>query len=167
MKPDTPDYAHLDWLIRSRESNQRAALELHKLISTHSSKIKKTKQLSVKAQALTAITFSLWRSAFLADKTGTHEATIQDAHTFLGKMLTDNAITYPQDRASREWTYNYYMDAAKSGLLSLAKHWPEVSGTLSSKNKVIKGSTVASRRWDKYQATLRIALDRFQLELEK
>lgn len=91
-KPDTPDHAHLAWLIRSRESNQRASLTLHKLIDEHFDKVKKSKQLSVKAQVLAAVCFSLWRAAFLADKLGTHEATIQDVRAFLGKMLTDNAI---------------------------------------------------------------------------
>jgi len=164
-KPDTPSYAHLDWLIRSREANQRASLELHKLVGTHSSKIKKKKPLSVKAQVLTSVAFSLWRAAFLADKTGTHAATIEDAHAFLGKMLTDNAITYPQDRASREWTYNYYMEAARHGLQILAKNWLSVEATLSQKTKVKKGSTLESRRWDKYQATLNAAINEFKGEL--
>jgi hypothetical protein len=140
---------------------------LHRLVDTHFDKIKKTKQLSVKAQVLTAVCFSLWRAAFLADKTGTHAATIQDVRTFLGKMLTDNAITYPQDRASREWTYNYYMEAAKHSLLLLTEKWPEVETAMSKETKVKKGTTVSSRRWDKYQSTLEVALKHFEVELEK
>ena len=116
-KQDLLDHAHLEWLIDSREANQRASLQLHKLITAHMADVKTKKPLSIKAQVLTAVCFSLWRAAFLADKTGTHDATIDDAYAFLGKMLTDNAITYPQDRASREWTFNYYMEAAKNSLL--------------------------------------------------
>ena len=167
MKADTPDHTHLEWLIRSRESNQRASLQLHKLIHAHFEKIKGKKPLSVKAQVLTSVCFSLWRAAFLADKTGTHEATLKDLQAFLGKMLTDNAITYPQDRASREWTFNYYVEAAKSGLLILAKHWPAVSDTLSVKKKVTKGTTPAGRRWDRHQAALQVALEYFDQELGK
>lgn len=165
-KQDVPDHPHLEWLIRSREANQRASLQLHKLIDTHLIEAKPAKPLSAKAQVLTAVCFSLWRAAFLADKTGVHEATIKDAHAFLGKMLTDNAITYPQDRASREWTFNYYMEAAKSGLLILAKTWPDVGDTLSAKKKVEKGTTAPSRRWDRHQAALEVALTHFQTGLE-
>lgn len=167
VKQDFPDHAHIDWLIRSREANQRASLQLHKLIDAHLIGSKPVKSLSTKAQVLTAVCFSLWRAAFLADKTGVHEATIKHAHEFLGKMLTDNAITYPQDRASREWTFNYYMEAAKSGLLILAKTWADVGDTLSAKKKVAKGTTAPSRRWDRHQTALEVALKRFQSELEK
>lgn len=165
-KQELLDHAHLDWLIRSREANQRASLQLHKLIDAHLLGIKPAKSLSTRAQVITSVCFSLWRAAFLADKTGVHEATIKHAHEFLGKMLTDNAITYPQDRASREWTFNYYMEAAKSGLLILAKTWPDVSDTLSAKKKVVKGSTAPSRRWDRHQSALDVALKHFQAELE-
>lgn len=165
MKPDTPSHAHLEWLISSREANQRTSLELHRLIDSCFDKIKKTKRLSVGAQVLTAVCFSLWRAAFLADKTGVREATIKHAREFLGKMLTDNAITYPQDRASREWTCNYYMEAAKNGLLILADRWPEVGEVLKKEKKVKKGTTVSSRRWDRYQAALDVALEHFTLEI--
>jgi hypothetical protein len=166
VKTDLPDHAHLDWLIRSREANQRASLRLHKLLDTHFDKIKNEKKtLSIQAQVLTSVCFSLWRAAFLADKTGTHEATLQHAQAFLGKMLTDNAITYPQDRASREWTFNYYVEAARNGLLILAKAWPGVAPTLSQKKKLVKGTTAAGRRWDRHQAALDVALDQFEKEL--
>lgn len=167
VKSEVPSHTHLEWLIRSREANQRASLQLHKLIEDYFDKIKKTKPLSIKAQVLTSICFSLWRAAFLADKTGTHEATIQHAHAFLGKMLTDNAITYPQDRASREWTFNYYMEAAKNGLLILAKTCPDVGAKLSEKKRTAKGTTAAGRRWDRHMAALQLALELFQTELKK
>ena len=166
MKAETLDHTHLEWLIRSRESNQQSTLQLHKLIHAHFEKIKGKKTLSVKAQALATVCFSLWRAAFLADKTGTHAATVRDVQAFLGKMLTDNAITYPQDRASREWTFNYSVEAARNGLLALAKHWPEVSSTLSVVKKITKGTTAAGRRWDRHQAALQVALEHFKKEVE-
>jgi hypothetical protein len=144
-----------------------ASLQLHKLITDHLAKIQAAKALSNKAQVLTAVCFSLWRAAFLADKTGTHEATIRHAHAFLGKMLTDNAIMYPQDRASREWTFNYYMETAKSGLLILAKGWPDIGDTLSVKKKVAKGTTAPGRRWDRHQSALEVALKHYEDELAK
>ena len=165
MKAETLDHRHLEWLIRSRELNQRSTLQLHKLIHMHFEKIKGRKQLSVKTQALAAVCFSLWRAAFLADRTGTHAATVRDVQTFLGRMLADNAIAYTQDRASREWTFNYYVEAARNGLLILAKHWPEVSNTLSVEKKVAAGSTAAGRRWDRHQEALQVALNCFEREV--
>jgi hypothetical protein len=166
-RPDTPDHAHLEWLIRSRAANQRATLLLHELIESHFEKIKKDKKSSVKAQVIAAVCFSLWRAAFLADKTGTHEAWLRDVQAFLGKLLTDNAINYPQDRASRDWTFNYYANCARDGLLMLSKAWPGVGETLSAVKKVTKGTTAPGRRWDRHQAAVEVALAEFQTELEK
>jgi hypothetical protein len=147
--------------------NQRASLLLHKLVDTHFKRIQKNKKSSEQAQVLASVCFSLWRAAFLADRTGTHEARLQAAQAFLGKMLTDNAITYPQDRASREWTFSYYMNCARDGLLSLANAWPNVGATLSARKRVVRGSTAAGRRWDRHQRALDVAMAEFQKELGK
>ena len=120
MKQDDLSLGHLGWLVKSRAANQLAALKLFKLFEKHPNKMKGT-ELSRTAQRLVAVCFSLWRAAFLADKTGSRDAVFEDARTFLGKMLIDNAITYPQDRSAREWTFNYYMGNAKDGLVALSK----------------------------------------------
>lgn len=164
-KTDNLEYEHLQWLVNSRTANQKSALSLHLVLEENSQAIKKSKELSTKAQILVAVCFSLWRAAFLADKTGIREAVLQDARAFLGKMLTDNAITYPQDRASREWTFNYYMNSAKDSLLNLADEWPAIEHTLSASRKASKGTTVSSRRWDRHQAAFEIAVSAFENEL--
>ena len=81
-------------------------------------------------------------------------------------MLTDNAITYPQDRSSREWTFNYYMNAAKNWLVELSEQWPDVAQTMSAKRREKKGTSKACRRWDRHQAALVVALESFREELE-
>lgn len=136
--PEHQDHEHLQWLVNSRTANQRAALWLLGLLDNHSEAIKKSKDYSTKAQVLVAVCFSLWRAAFLADKTGKREAVFTGARSFLAKMLGDNAIAYPQDRASREWTFNYYMNSAKDCLLILAKDWPDVERDLSAYKKVVQ-----------------------------
>lgn len=163
---ETPSHEHLGWLIDSRARNQRSALALHSLTDVHFDQIKKSLEATKKAQVLTAICFSLWRAAFLADKTGIRENTLNDVRTFLGKMLTDNAITYQQDRASREWTFNYYVNNARDNLQLLSRYWVRVGEMLVEKRPAKKGSTVAGRRWDKYQDCLDEAVDEFRAELE-
>ncbi len=58
---------------------------------------------------LVAIGFSLWRSAFLSDKTVGLKETTADAELFLEELLMSNAISYPQDRKAKDWTFNYYV----------------------------------------------------------
>lgn len=111
--------------------------------------------------------FSLWRAAFLADKTGKRHAVVEHAKTFLGKMIIDNAITYPQDRNAREWTFNYYTDNAKGGLLTLAKRWNSVGAVLAAKRKVPKESTTSQRRWNRYDDAFENAVECLTAELEE
>src|SRR5688572_31783879 len=103
---DTPasrdEISHLAWLVKSRSANQLSAVKLYKLFNKYPEKVKR-KELSQTAHNLVAVCFSLWRAAFLADKTGMRHAVFRDANAFLGEMLRNNAITYAQDRSTREW----------------------------------------------------------------
>ncbi|MFZ3219633.1 MAG: hypothetical protein WA174_06340 [Rhodoferax sp.] len=166
IKPETPNHQHLEWLIESRAINQKSTLSLHALLDAHFETLHKSPEKAKKVQLLAAVCFSLWRAAFLADKTGIREETLEDVRTFLGKMLTDNAITYPQDRASREWTFNYYMNSAKNFLMDLSEAWPIVADTLSKKITVNQGTSESSRRWDRHQAALSVALECFRKEFQ-
>jgi len=163
-KTDNLTPEHLGWLVESRASNQRAALRLFTLIEKHPEG-SKSKEFLRKTQTLIAACFSLWRAAFLADKTGRRHAVLADAKAFLGRMLTDNAINYPQDRSAREWTFNYYMNNARDSLLELAKEWNAVNTVLSAHKKVTKGTTVSSRRWDRHQRALEVAIECFESAL--
>jgi hypothetical protein len=156
-KQDDLTSVHLRWLVSSRSRNQSAALRLFELFEKHSDKLHQ-RALSERAQALVAATFSLWRAAFLADKTGVRREAIADARTFLGKILTDNAINYPQDRSAREWTFNYYLSNARTSLLSIQRYRARIEGVLSAKKPVVKGSIVSQRSWDRFQEALEEAI---------
>ena len=41
----------------------------------------------------------------------------EDAKDFLGLLLRDNAINYPQDRQTRAWTGGYYLNNANLRLV--------------------------------------------------
>jgi hypothetical protein len=67
-KADDLSPTHLKWLVKSRAANQEAALGLFNLFEQYPEQLKSA-GLSRKAQSLVAACFSLWRAAFLADKT--------------------------------------------------------------------------------------------------
>jgi len=166
VKTDDLSPEHLSWLVRSRSANQQAALRLYDLFEKYPKRMR-GRDLSRTAQTLVAVCFSLWRAAFLADKTGQRHAVVEHAKNFLGKMIIDNAITYPQDRNAREWTFNYYTDNAKGGLLTLAKRWSSVGAVLAKRRKVPKGSTTPQRRWNRYHDAFENAVGCLTAELEK
>jgi hypothetical protein len=166
VREDDLTPSHLEWLVKSRARNQHSALELFKLFAKYPA-LMKSKELSPTSQNLVAVCFSLWRAAFLADKTGTRHAVFEHARKFLGKMLIDNAITYPQDRSAREWTFNYYMNNAKDGLLHLSTNWPIVASILSEKKAVVRGTTAPQRRWNRHQQAFETAAACLKRDLEK
>jgi len=64
----------------------------------------KNAKLGYEAKTLVSIGFSLWRAAFLADKSGDLKETNEHATYFLGEMLETNAIAFTQDRKARGFT---------------------------------------------------------------
>lgn len=165
MKKDNLEPDHLRWLIEGRAANQKSGLKLLTLIEKYTEAAQSIELLHT-TQLLVGTCFSLWRAVFLADKTGTRSAVLEDAKSFLGKMLTDNAITYPQDRSAREWTFNYYANNAKSALYELSQKWKEVQLALLPRRLIKKGSTSSTRRWDRYQNAFNTALQNYEVELK-
>lgn len=138
---------HLEWTIKSRNANQMCSFRLLTLFSNYEG-IWKTKKFARAAQDLTAAAFSLWRAAFLADKTGKRADVFAHGKVFLERVIEDNAISYPQDKASKEWTFNYYTRNARSSLENLHKYWPgEVPAYQGRKRN-------AKARWDYCQQVL-------------
>jgi hypothetical protein len=163
-KSDNLNPLHLRWLVNSRSNNQKSALRLFELFDKFENKMHK-KELSETAESLAAACFSLWRAAFLADKTGVRTEAFADARAFLGKILTDNAISYPQDRSAREWTFNYYLNNAKNSLLSIQRYRKRIEKVLNVPKKVTKGSIVAERSWDRFQNAFEEAINCLEEEL--
>lgn len=163
-KSDDLGAPHLEWLILSRMRNQNACLRLFNLFEKYTVQAK-GKELRAASQLLVAAAFSLWRAAFLADKTGQREAVFNDARAFLATLLTNNAINYPQDRASREWTFNYYMTNANDALVRISNRWENVASVLSKCERVTKGTTNSRRRWNRHQNALETALDLYEQDL--
>src|SRR6266436_4940320 len=103
----TKKLEHLEWAVESRARNQRCAVRLLRLFMEYEEQWK-TQRWARAAQDLLSVSFSLWRAAFLADKTAKRAAVFSHATDFLEKIIEDNAISYLQDRKCNEWTFNYY-----------------------------------------------------------
>jgi hypothetical protein len=146
---------HLEWTIKSRNSNQMCSLRLLALFSNYETNWK-TKKFARAAQDLTAAAFSLWRAAFLADKTGRRVEVFAHGKAFLERVIEDNAISYPQDKISREWTFNYYTRNARSSLQTLHKYWPDTVPVYEGKKR---NATV---RWEYCQQLLDEAVIGFE-----
>jgi hypothetical protein len=150
---------HLGWAIQSRAKNQACALRLLALFEKDRDTWK-TKKYSRAAQDLIAVSFSLWRAAFLADKTGKRSEVFEHGRIFLERVIEDNSISYPQDKTSREWTFNYYTRNARSSLQELAKFW-EISPAYEGKKRN------PEERWDYCQSLLDQNVMRFEALLQK
>jgi hypothetical protein len=134
-------------------------LKLRLLLRDHEKRWK-TKQLSMGAQELISVCFSLWRAVFLSEKTGKRSAVFDDGFKFLERIIEDNAIAYAQDKAMREWSFNYYTRAARYSLEFLHGVWPDVSP------KYLKATRTPKKRWEYCQELLDTAIDQFRAFLE-
>ena len=132
---------HLEWAISSRAANQQSCLTLLKLFDDYPEQWSSI-GMSVAAQNLVSVGFSLWRAAFLADKTGRRTEVFSHGRDFLEKMIEDNAIAYVQDKKSQEWTFNYYTRNARFALERLAHKWPKRVPMYKAKTRT------ATERWD-------------------
>jgi hypothetical protein len=146
---------HLEWAVESRARNQRCAVGLLRLFTEYEDQWK-TQKWSRAAQDLLSVSFSLWRAAFLADKSGQRRAVFSDAMEFLEKIIEDNAISYAQDRKCKEWTFNYYTRNARASLEMLVKYWPEQVSAYAGRKRT------STERWDYCQELLGNAVTQFE-----
>jgi hypothetical protein len=115
------------------------------------------------AQKLVAIAFSLWRAAFLSDARGQIDSKVQHAEGFLRKLLTDNMISFAQDREWREWSVNYYIDDARYRLVELGRWWDDKE---LSNLEPPKDRRNAKRRWDLAHQAFKKAVANFTADLK-
>jgi hypothetical protein len=158
-KEDDVSPEHLDWLIQSRGRIQSSSVKLYRLMDEYPDRLKGDDYLNV-SQALVATAFSLWRAAFLADKTGMRDDVFEDAKSFLSKVIVDNAIGFSQDRTHRDWTFNYYVSSAESRLRWLSNNLLGFQNGFSRQPFQQGGKSKPKQRWEICQDALETALDR-------
>ena len=153
--------SYLKWAIESRYKNQKSAVKLFQLLEKYPHRWKKMKY-SLAARTLVGITFSLWRAAFLADKTDEKGKARAHAKEFLKRVIQDNAIGFSQDRTWNEWTFDYYTDYARLSLISLASDWGDEFVPSWKHQTYIE----PMEEWDYAQKLLNITINRFKAHFE-
>jgi hypothetical protein len=155
---DQPSPDHLEWSIEGRQKTQKTTLRLYVWIKKHPNKQAAYRH---EIEYLTSVSFSLWRAVFLADR----RLADKDFHmeTFLAKMLTDNAITFAQDRSSRSWTFNYYATNARFWLEEVSRKWPQVGRALKPNGK----PNTSRNRWDHLQNVYNLAVTLLEKETSR
>ncbi len=109
---EKPDEGHLAWAIDQRAEIQRTLLVLYGFVR-HSSPDSLDHDTRYLLDLLIGAAFSLWRAVFLAETFRDVVQVHQSQEAFLLKVITDNAITFADDKANRRWTVEYYLENAK------------------------------------------------------
>lgn len=110
-----PDLDHMAWAIEQRAEVQRTILALYEYVRGGLG-LRKRNEIQL-LDLLIGAAFSLWRAVFLADKFRDTASVHQDQEKFLEKLITDNAITFVDDKNHRSWTVAYYLENAKYRLI--------------------------------------------------
>jgi hypothetical protein len=108
-----PDVDHLRWAIDQRAEIQRTLLALYVYIRRTPSNTGYADPKVYLLDHLIGAAFSLWRAVFLAETFRTDETIHQSQEAFLAKVISDNSITFGDDKINRAWTVGYYLDNAK------------------------------------------------------
>lgn len=145
---------HFEWLVEGRSRNQRATLDLYRIIDVNEDGLSRRLTDRDTAHQLVGIAFSLWRAVFLSDLTGDIADQVTDIKRFLQSLIAHNAVLYQTDFSAREWTFSYYLDNA---LFRLGR----LSELILPKRKLAFEADSAKEQWTEAQALLELAIARF------
>ncbi|HEY1934168.1 MAG TPA: hypothetical protein VGG99_19345 [Acetobacteraceae bacterium] len=147
----------MKWLVDNRSANQRATLDLFVTLTQNESVINSNLVYAQLSQELAGVAFSLWRAVFLSDLTGEIQEQMVDVSAFLGTLISNNSIGYPQDRSAREWTFTYYLSDARFRLQSLASRPPAIIDV----SDIEQEAGSAKEDWEIAQRALEKAIHEF------
>jgi hypothetical protein len=101
-------------LVENRALIQRLLLHLHRYVSDKYEDGSLATDLHHRDPALLLVgaEYSLWRAVFFVYATRDWEHAVEQAAEFLEKVVRDNAINYPQDSATKDWSVGYYLNNA-------------------------------------------------------
>lgn len=154
------DPQHAEWLVKNRNDNQVMSAKLYRLLKDHPDQLDR---FAYEIQHLVGAAFSLWRSAFLSDKTGYRSDTTENAIKFLAEMIQTNAIAFSSERSARNWTFNYYAVNARYRLEALGEYWPDLD--LKHILPPKKRRHIPKDRWECLQEVFCAAVNHFEDQL--
>ena len=114
---------------------------------------------------LVGIGFSLWRAAFLTNKSGKREDTHKAAIDFLSEILETNAINFTQDKKAMDFTFNYYLANVRFRLAELKGGKKDTLGFVFDERLLVKGMLEGDGlkdRWRLYQKAFEDAVNHFK-----
>jgi hypothetical protein len=150
----------MNWQVENRSKNQCCSVKLYEILETYSERFQKDEYFFA-SQDLISAAFSLWRAVFLTDKTGRRVEVLKMSQLFLSNVILDNSISYAQDKLTREWTFNYYLENARFRLERLHRKHPKLVQAWENKKRR------AQPRWEYAQDILTRAIDSFEKDFKK
>lgn len=147
----------LEWSIQQRAETLTTALKLRGLMAKN---MGKDSAVDRDLRSLAAVSFSLWRAVFLADRTRDASVKNQQSISFIDTMIATNSITFSDDRNCKEWTFVYYIENASARLQRLAEDRPRMRLDVFAP----RGGK-STEQWDRLQKAFSNAVTYFEVEL--
>jgi hypothetical protein len=122
------DLDRLRWLVPARNKIQAFLLELHEVYARKGSADPDPSLRDL--HFMLGAAFSLWRAVFLVqyrgdfDKPRTNSQILDDAKSFLRKVIETNAIAFGDDLERHGWTCGYYLNNARERIKRLGGQFP-------------------------------------------
>ena len=159
---EKPDLEHLAWAIDQRAEIQRTLLALYKFIRTRKLPQYDHDTMHI-FNDLVGAAFSLWRAVFLSETFRDISTIHQSQEDFLEKVITDNAIGFPDDKANRPWTVGYYLENAKFRLQQASAYSDNQNKTTLGETlrpllhvKGTRGAHLTRHEWESVHCALRL-----------
>jgi|HubBroStandDraft_2_1064218.scaffolds.fasta_scaffold131831_2 hypothetical protein len=122
-----PNLKYMTWAIDKRADIQHTMVALYEYVCSQPIDAQKFDDRYL-LDHLIAAAFALWRAVFLADTLRGMEDIRRSQERFLEKVITENTITFADDKANRHWTVELYLEGAKLRLLraiALCDHYKQ------------------------------------------
>jgi hypothetical protein len=106
------------WLVENRSKVQERLLALDELAPL----VVKSKAIAARAlfNMMVGVSFSLWRAVFLIQTDYDLDSEHDHAVELLGILVETNAVGFPQDKQTANWTAGYYINNAAFRLHAMA-----------------------------------------------
>lgn len=170
---EKPDFEHLVWAVDQRAEIQRTLLAIYKVIRTHTPPQYGYDKMHI-LNDLIGAAFSLWRAVFLAETFRDVKTIHENQEAFLEKLITDNAISFTDDKANRNWTVGYYLDNAKFRLQQASSYSDQQNKTTTLGETVrpllqlkgTMGAHLTRNEWESVHCALRLIFKVIEPDIE-